>query len=465
MAGFGPASLPHLALILDSVAAGGSAKAPAPLPSLGLVMYDAGIFCSLSKTLDAVTSSSAGNSVVNGTLTKTLANVTSSSSGTTTVFYGAIESPVPLPHLASLFPTISGIIGQSSVTLEALTALSEGDVPGNEIWPYEYEDKPPRAPLYWPHARNVDWFQTDTVLRDNTGGRTGVVGTTLANMTLSASLNTLSTATLSKTLENLTRSSQGTVDVSGQTAKTLGTLTVSGSAFAVGEFVGTVAKTLGTLTVASSGAGSVIGVTVTTLGNLSSSAIATVTIDGALTKTLQGINAGIGGSVLSGYVAVVNNFLEPLTCSARIGEKFIAAERPAGGWLRKKRKNWYEEMPTPEEVEAEREALGILPKKAQKIVKETVDKATDVTNEKQAALLAAAYLEETQQRNLVDRLREKTAKAKTKWDDDMFTITRALILDELRKKADADELEQLLRQQEHEEVEANEILELWMEQL
>jgi hypothetical protein len=47
----------------------------------------------------------------------------------------------------------------------------------------------------------------------------------------------------------------------------------------------------------------------------------------------------------------------------------------------------------------------------------------------------------------------------------MFTVTRALILDELRKKADAAELERLLMQQEHEEVEANEILELWMEEL
>lgn len=141
----------------------------------------------------------------------------------------------------------------------------------------------------------------------------------------------------------------------------------------------------------------------------------------------------------------------------------VDLDRPSGGWLKKKRKNWYEELPTPEEVEAEREALGILPKKAQKIVVETVKKATDTVSEKQAALLAAAYLEETQQRNLVDRLREKASKSKTKWSDEMFTITRALILDELRKKADQDELERLLKLQEHEEVEVNEILEIWME--
>ena len=140
-------------------------------------------------------------------------------------------------------------------------------------------------------------------------------------------------------------------------------------------------------------------------------------------------------------------------------------ERPTGGWKKKKRKEWYEELPTPEEVEEQRVALGILPKKTQKIVAETVKKATDSVSKEQAALLATAYLEETQQRNLVDRLRAKAEQKKAKWTDDMFTVTRALILDELRKKADADELARLLKQQEHEEVEANEILELWMEEL
>jgi len=137
--------------------------------------------------------------------------------------------------------------------------------------------------------------------------------------------------------------------------------------------------------------------------------------------------------------------------------------RPTGGWKRKPKKAWYEELPTPEEVQAEREALGILPKRAQKIVNDTVSNATDNVSKEQAALLTAAYLEESKQRSLVDKLREKAAKSKTKWSDDMFTVTRALILDQLRKKADRDELERILREQEHEEVEANEILEIWMD--
>jgi hypothetical protein len=136
---------------------------------------------------------------------------------------------------------------------------------------------------------------------------------------------------------------------------------------------------------------------------------------------------------------------------------------PTGGWLRKKRKNWYEEMPTPAQVQEERELFGVLPKRAQKIVTDTVEKATDKVTSGQAAMLTAAYLQENQQRNLVDRLRAKAEKSKVKWTDEMFTVTRTLILDELRRKADQDELARILREQEHEEVEANEILEIWMD--
>jgi hypothetical protein len=153
------------------------------------------------------------------------------------------------------------------------------------------------------------------------------------------------------------------------------------------------------------------------------------------------------------------------TYTGAINSLDFIAERPAGGWLRKKKKNWYESLPTPEEVETERVALGILPKKVQKVIKETVSSATESVDEKQAALLAAAYLEETQQRNLFERLRSKVGKSKTDWTDEMFMVARTLILDALSRKADSGELERLLMQQEHEEVEANEILELWMEEL
>lgn len=378
MAGFGPASLPHLALVLDSVAPGGSAKAPAPLPSLGLVMYDAGIFCSVAKTLGSVTSSSGGTVSVSGTLAKTLANVSISSVGTTFADYGSVGAAAPLPHLSTLFESIAGIVGQTSKTLEALTSVSEGDVPGNEIWPYEYEDKPPRAPLYWPHARNVDWFQTDTVLRDNTGGRVGVVGQTLANLTLSSSLSIRSNATLAKTLDNVTFSSQGTVSVSGQTAKTLGALTVSGSAFVVGEFVGTLSKTLDALTVSSSTLGSISASTNATLGSLTSSSSASVAVDAVLSRTLQGINANIDGSVLSGYVAVVNNFLEPLGCRAD-GNNGTTARRHAGG-VRKRgkdtdsRRRFFVVIDDEEfTVESEEEAIALVA--AAKEMAETVAKA------------------------------------------------------------------------------------------
>jgi hypothetical protein len=465
MAGFGPASLPHLALVLDSVAPGGSAKAPAPLPSLGLVMYDAGIFGTLTKTLDAVTSASAGKVSVSGTLGKTLSTITLASLGNGGGAGGSVGAAYSLPHMAFLFESIAGIVGQTNKTLEALTSISEGDVPGNEIWTYEYEDKPPRTPLYWPHARNIDWFGTSTVLRANFGGAFGVVGQTLQPLTVVSLGRPVAGGTLAKTLDALTRSSTGVVVVSGTVSKTLSALTVSGSSFVVGGFVGTLYKVLDSLTLSSGSTGNIACSVNKTLDALTCVSAGVGSVSGTLAKTLQNINANIDGTVLSGYVAVVNNFLQPLTCSARIGSLEFVVHAPSGGWLRKRKKQWYEELPTPEEVEAERTALGILPKKAQKVVKETVRAATDSVNEKQAALLAAAYLEEAQQRSLVDRLRSKADKTKTKWTDDMFTVTRALILDELRKKADSDELERLLIQQEHEEVEANEILALWMEEL
>jgi hypothetical protein len=337
MAGFGPASLPHLALVLDTVAPGGSAVAPAPLPSLGLVMYDAGIFCASAVTLGSLTSSSATNVTVSGTLAKTLATITLSSLGLGGGAGGSVGAAAPLPHLSTLFESIAGIVGQSSVTLEALTSVSEGDVPGNEIWPYEYDDKPARAPLYWPHARNVDWFQTDTVLRASTGGSFGVVGQTLQPLTVISSGMPIAGGTLAKTLDTLTGVSAGVVTVGGTLGKTLGALTSSSAAFVFGDFVGTVSKTLDTLTVSSVGTGSIACAVAKTLDNLTSVSAGTNDVSGTLAKTLQGINANIDGSVLSGFVVVVNNFLEPLTVRSA-ADNGVRKANEAGGNKGKSRK-------------------------------------------------------------------------------------------------------------------------------
>jgi hypothetical protein len=137
-----------------------------------------------------------------------------------------------------------------------------------------------------------------------------------------------------------------------------------------------------------------------------------------------------------------------------------------GGFYRRNRTQrvpLYARMPTDEEVLAEREALGILPKKTQKLIVNEVKKIANVDTRSEAALLANAYLQDGPQRNLMDRLRNTAEDQNVRWRDEMFTITHALILDSLRRKADRELLEKLVAEEEAETAEVNEILELWME--
>jgi hypothetical protein len=145
----------------------------------------------------------------------------------------------------------------------------------------------------------------------------------------------------------------------------------------------------------------------------------------------------------------------------------------SGGWwpVRRKKKERervkyvYDDLPTDEEVQVEMEILAELPKKAQKLVINTVKSASNVETRTQASLLANAYLQEPQQRNLMGRLRSSAEKQKIKWDDDFFSITQALILDSLKKKSNQELLDRLMAEEEAEAAEVNEIFELWMEQL
>ena len=59
--------------------------------------------------------------------------------------------------------------------------------------------------------------------------------------------------------------------------------------------------------------------------------------------------------------------------------------------------------------------------------------------------------------------RLKSEGKKIKWRDDMFSITQALILDSLRKKANEDLLKKLMEEEAAEAEEVNDILELWLE--
>lgn len=137
--------------------------------------------------------------------------------------------------------------------------------------------------------------------------------------------------------------------------------------------------------------------------------------------------------------------------------------RPAGGRRRRTNNYLYDRMPTEEEVLEERERLGILPKRAQKMVVNLVKSAANVETRDHAATLASAYLQETHQQKLFDRIQKTAAEDKVKWRDEMFPITQALILDSLRRKANRDLLEKLIADEEAEAAEVNDILELWME--
>lgn len=183
---------------------------------------------------------------------------------------------------------------------------------------------------------------------------------------------------------------------------------------------------------------------------------------GAATHTY----AGVAPAVLANLeiaVPAVAHIYGALLPTVSDGTEAQAAEQPSGGWRRRRRRHWYERLPTAEEIQEERERLGILPKKAQKAIRAVVSSAIDVETQQQAATLVSAYLEEQQQRKLMDRLRKEAADKQAKWRDEMFAIAHALILDALRKKADQEMLAQLLAEQEAEYREINDILSLWMQ--
>jgi hypothetical protein len=134
------------------------------------------------------------------------------------------------------------------------------------------------------------------------------------------------------------------------------------------------------------------------------------------------------------------------------------------------RKRWprharfiYTRIPSEEEVLAERERMGILPKRTQKFIQAAVKKASDVSTRIQASALLPAYLQEAKQRDLLGTLKQQAEGEGVRWTDDIFPISQALIIDSLHRKADGPLLKQLLEEEAAEQAEIDEILELWME--
>jgi len=301
-----------------------SSGAPAPLPHLGLLLEEIeGGTGVTNATLGALSCVGTSVVVVSGTTAKTLASIGISSTGTAVFTQASLDAPVYLPHMAFVLYEIQGVAGYVNKTLEDMALVAEGDIPGNEIWPYDTEDQPARAPQYYPRSYDISWFQTSTVLRDDTGGIVGVVGSNLEPLVFVSSVEVLVEGVLSNTLEDVSVVSESTADIVGVLDKTLDTLVVLCTGEVNSDIVGTLSSFLEDMTCEGIADGGIGGVVDKTLEAMTCTSAAAVEVSATLDKTLQGINAHIDGSVLDDIVCVVIQTLGDLTCRAEANNGLI----------------------------------------------------------------------------------------------------------------------------------------------
>lgn len=157
--------------------------------------------------------------------------------------------------------------------------------------------------------------------RVTTGGATDTITTAIPSGTWTALAGVFKapasgvSGSLTKTLDALTASSTGTVDVAGTLTKTLGALT--SSATGTVDVTGTASKTLGSLTSTATGTVAVSGTSAVTLGALTLSADGTVAapgLNGEATITLGALTASGAGTV--GIAGTASPTLGSLTTSA-----------------------------------------------------------------------------------------------------------------------------------------------------
>lgn len=139
-----------------------------------------------------------------------------------------------------------------------------------------------------------------------------------------------------------------------------------------------------------------------------------------------------------------------------------ALDQPTAGGRRRRWHDWQVRLPTDEDIRRQREALGILPKRAQEIVRAAVRKAADVETPQQAATLAIAYTQRAQQDALARRLKRESDAANLRWREQMSAIAQVLIFDALRRKADEQMLAAMIAAEEQERREVNDILQIWL---
>jgi hypothetical protein len=141
----------------------------------------------------------------------------------------------------------------------------------------------------------------------------------------------------------------------------------------------------------------------------------------------------------------------------------VTAQQPTGGWRKR-----YEqpEPPSAEEVRKQREALGILPKKArqavQKVVERTLAEAAADDESLRQALSGA--VSGSLQRKAERSLRNELAARKQKFVAEMPTMLDAILRDGLARAAQREMMaEQQMMSARQEEAEVNEILALFLE--
>jgi hypothetical protein len=121
----------------------------------------------------------------------------------------------------------------------------------------------------------------------------------LASIQLVVNYTPPASGTLTATLDDVTKTLTGTVDVTGTTSATLDALTCSAAGTVVDNSgsSGTLAATLDALTSVGAGAVDVVGQATATLGTLTSSAAGQVDVTGATSATLAGVGATSTGKV------------------------------------------------------------------------------------------------------------------------------------------------------------------------
>ena len=291
-----------------------------------------------TRTLGTLAVSTVGSTVILGTLAKTLGTTAIAASGAVTAGFGTGGDPAPLPHIGLALYDSGIFVGSVVKTLGALTASSAAYIPPDEITPYDWDDTAPAQPAYYPQSENLDWTQSDVVVRSDTGGAVGVVVKNLTSLYLQARVESTIDGVVNQTLGVITSASTAAVGSTAVVDKTLGALTGSSAASVDSNFVATLAQQLSLLSSSGSGGVEVVGTlakslasasatgtgTVTggdyiatltrTLGAVTSVARAETAISGGYDNILGALTGTLAASTLDDIVVSVNQELGPMTC-------------------------------------------------------------------------------------------------------------------------------------------------------